>query len=70
MITEEEYKKAKVIVEEYENQQLNIPLVIWRCGTDIFQNDVKIFTKDKEYKQVLPNPWVLIGDHDLYVDFS
>jgi hypothetical protein len=27
MITEEEYKKAQKIVDEYRNQQLNIPLV-------------------------------------------
>ena len=27
MITEEEYKKAQKIVNEYRNQQLNIPLV-------------------------------------------
>lgn len=30
MITEEKYKKAKKIVEEYEHEQLNIPVVSHR----------------------------------------
>jgi len=52
MIKVEEYLEAKKIVEQYEDQ-LNIPLVIWRCTKNLYMKGTKdrVFTKGKEYKQ-------------------
>ena len=52
MITEKEYLEAKKIVDAY-NEQLNIPLVIWRCKRTLYMEGTKdvVFTKGKEYKQ-------------------
>jgi len=52
MITEEEYLEAKRIVDAYE-EQLNTPLVIWRCNRTLYMEDTKdvVFTKGNKYKQ-------------------
>lgn len=54
MIKVEEYLEAKKIVEQYE-EQLNIPLVIWRCTKNLYMKGTKerVFTKGKEYKQTV-----------------
>jgi hypothetical protein len=54
MIKVEEYLEAKKIVEQYE-EQLNIPLVIWRCTKNLYMKGTKdrVFTKGKEYKQTM-----------------
>ena len=64
MITEIKYLEAKKIVDTY-NEQLNIPLVIWRCTQDLFLDDgQQVFTSGQEYKQYdKQSKYWVINDH-------
>ena len=69
MIKVEEYLEAKKIVEQYE-EQLNIPLVIWRCTKNLYMERTKdrVFTKGNEYKQTISN--CLIANDDTGTEHS
>lgn len=63
MITETEYLEAKKIVDTY-NEQLNIPLVIWRCKRTLYMQGTKdvVFTKGNEYKQTRKDLLEVVDD--------
>jgi hypothetical protein len=63
MITESQYLGAKKIVEQYE-EQLKLSLIVWICTKNLYMNGTKdkVFTKGREYKQIVRNYEQVIDD--------
>lgn len=57
MISKKDYEKAKKVIEQYEQEQLNIPVVMWRCNRKLRMKDGEIcFVNGKEYEQINEKP--------------
>lgn len=68
MITKKEYKKAKKIVEQYENQKKHLVISF----AEYILNDWEFFdnTKDGNLYQKRDNPNVIESIREVYIQFE